>query len=105
MLAEVRAGAAPTDETRKLWLIVRALALRARRPDAFAGDYVPLPAGRDACAFVREDAVLAAAVVRGDGAGVELELPPGRWRDVLGDEEHGGGRAELAELAGEHGIV
>jgi hypothetical protein len=50
--------------------------------------------------------VLAAAVVRGDGADVELELPDGPWRDVLGDREHAGGRrVPLAELAGEHGIV
>ena len=43
----------PTDETRKLQLIVRALTLRARRPEAFAGAYEPLDAGPDACAFVR----------------------------------------------------
>ena len=38
LLEQVRRGAAPTDETRKLWLIVRALLLRRRRPAAFAGD-------------------------------------------------------------------
>ena len=36
LLAEVRRGAAPTAETLKMWLIVRALTLRAHRPDAFA---------------------------------------------------------------------
>jgi (1->4)-alpha-D-glucan 1-alpha-D-glucosylmutase len=105
LLAELRGGAAPTVETRKLWLIWRALELRARRPEAFAGAYEPLAAGDDAVAFVRGGTVLAAALVRGDGAGVELELPAGRWRDVLADGEHGGGRAELAGLAGEHGLV
>jgi (1->4)-alpha-D-glucan 1-alpha-D-glucosylmutase len=105
-LDEIRDGAAPTAETRKLWLIHRALGLRARRPDAFTGSYEPLDAGPDVCAFVRGGAVVAAAVVRGDGAGVELELPGGAWRDVLGDTEHSGGRrVALAELAGEHGIV
>ena len=39
----------------KLLLIVRALALRARRPDAFAGAYTPIDAGEDVCAFARGD--------------------------------------------------
>ena len=47
LLAEVRRGAAPTDETRKLWLIVRALTLRSHRPDAFGGGYTPVAAGDD----------------------------------------------------------
>jgi (1->4)-alpha-D-glucan 1-alpha-D-glucosylmutase len=105
LLDDIRRGAAPTAETRKLWLIHRALALRARRPEAFDGDYAPLPVGRDAVAFLRGGTVLAAAVLRGDGAGLPLVLPEGRWHDVLGGAEHGAGRAELAELAGEHGIV
>ena len=46
LLAEVRRGAAPTAETRKLWLIVRALTLRAHRPEAFSGGYTPVAAGR-----------------------------------------------------------
>src|SRR5688572_21246561 len=45
VLDAVRRGAAPTDETRKLWLIVRALTLRASRPEAFSGGYTPLAAG------------------------------------------------------------
>jgi (1->4)-alpha-D-glucan 1-alpha-D-glucosylmutase len=56
-------------------------------------------------AFERGTEVVAAAVLRGDGAGVALTLPAGRWRDVLDGGEHAGGRAELAELAGEHGIA
>jgi (1->4)-alpha-D-glucan 1-alpha-D-glucosylmutase len=100
LLAEVRRGAAPTDETRKLWLIVRALTLRAHRPDAFAGSYVPLDAGPDACAFLRGDTVLAAAELRpGDGA---VDVPAGTWRDVLaGGERRLGGPVPLAELLGE----
>ena len=100
LLEEVRGGGAPTDETRKLWLIVRALELRAARPDAFAGDYEPLAAGPDTIAFLRGGgAVLAAAAVRGDGGPVPL--PPGRWRDVLSGEELEGGDVPL----GEHGIA
>jgi (1->4)-alpha-D-glucan 1-alpha-D-glucosylmutase len=104
LLADVAAGAAPTEETRKLWLIHRALGLRARRPEAFAGDYEPLDAGADACAFTRGGAVVAAAIVRGDGGGVRVALPPGEWRSVLGDAAFSGD-VELAELAGEHGIA
>ena len=46
-LARLRAGEAPRDfGERKLDLIRRALALRARRPAAFAGTYEPVDAGR-----------------------------------------------------------
>jgi (1->4)-alpha-D-glucan 1-alpha-D-glucosylmutase len=103
LLEEIRAGAPPAGETRKLWLIHRALELRARRPEAFAGGYAPLDAGPDACAFLRGDDVLAAVEIRPSGA--RVELPEGRWEDVLRGGEHSGGSAELAELAGEEGIA
>ena len=85
-LAELRDGVEPTRDTIKLFLIWRALALRARRPEAFAGGYTPIDAGERCCAFLREDSVLAATAVRPSGEGIELELPQsaaGRWRDVL----------------------
>ena len=75
--------AALADPPPKLDLIMRALALRARRPDAFAGSYEPLPAGENAVAFVRGDRVVAAALLR--GAPVELALPDGEWHDVLAE--------------------
>ena len=106
LLAAVRHGAAPTDETRKLWLIVRALTLRAHRPDAFAGAYAPLPAGEDAVAFLRGDSVLAAAALRAAAPGGSLGVPAGTWRDALGGGERRlAGRVPLAELLGEHGIA
>jgi (1->4)-alpha-D-glucan 1-alpha-D-glucosylmutase len=105
VLDELRAGAEPTDETRKLWLIHRALELRARRPAAFAGDYTPLDAGADAVAFRRGEDVVAVALLRGDGTGVEVDLPEGSWRDVLSGAERPGGRVGLAALTGEHGIA
>ena len=37
LLDELRRGAAPTDESRKLWLIMRALVLRRSRAAAFSG--------------------------------------------------------------------
>jgi len=89
LLAEVRRGAAPTPESRKLWLIVRALVLRRSRPRAFAGAYEPLDAGPSTVAFLRGGEVLAAAAVR--GVGDPLELPSGRWRDALWGGEHEAG--------------
>jgi (1->4)-alpha-D-glucan 1-alpha-D-glucosylmutase len=91
-LAGLRAGAGPTRETIKLFLIERALALRARRPGAFAGAYLPVAAGSSCCAYLRGDRleVLAATAVRPDGLGTGLELPApaaGRWRNVLSGEE------------------
>jgi (1->4)-alpha-D-glucan 1-alpha-D-glucosylmutase len=86
-LAELRAGAAPERETIKLFLIERALALRARRPEAFAGAYVPLWAGEHCCAYLRGGDVLAATAIRPAGHDARLELPAGRWRNVLTGEE------------------
>jgi (1->4)-alpha-D-glucan 1-alpha-D-glucosylmutase len=87
-LDELRPGAAPKDETRKLWLIQRVLELRARRPEAFAGDYVPLDAGPDAVAFLRGGDVLVAVVVRGDASRSPLGMLDGQWRDVLSGGGH-----------------
>jgi (1->4)-alpha-D-glucan 1-alpha-D-glucosylmutase len=88
-LAELRAGAAPERETIKLYLIERALALRARRTEAFDGAYTPLAAGEACCAYLRGDppAVLAATAVRPDGHAARLDVPAGRWRNVLTAEE------------------
>jgi (1->4)-alpha-D-glucan 1-alpha-D-glucosylmutase len=90
VLAELRAGTEPTRETIKLFLIQRALDLRARRPDAFAGSYTPLAAGERCCAYLRGSSVLAATAVREGSEGIELVLPglaSGRWRDVLSGAE------------------
>jgi (1->4)-alpha-D-glucan 1-alpha-D-glucosylmutase len=91
-LAALREGAAPTRETAKLHVVAAALDLRRRRPEAFTGDYVPVPAGDDVVAFLRGDAVLVAVAVRDAATGAAgWELPAsaaGRWRDVLGGEEH-----------------
>ena len=89
-LAELRGGAEPTRDTIKLHLIHRALELRARRPEAFAGGYTPVEAGERCCAFVRAGSVLAATAVRSSNEGIELDLPDlaaGRWRDVLSGAE------------------
>jgi (1->4)-alpha-D-glucan 1-alpha-D-glucosylmutase len=107
LLAEMRRGAPPTDETRKLWLTVRALTLRAHRPATFAsGAYRALDAGEDACCFLRGDDVLVATVLRGDGAGAAVDVPAGTWRDVLaGGERRLAGPVGVAELVRDHGVA
>jgi (1->4)-alpha-D-glucan 1-alpha-D-glucosylmutase len=82
LLDDLRGGHAPTEETRKLWLIHRVLELRARRADAFTGDYTPLDAPPDTCAFTRGGDVLVAVAVR-EGWGAPPALPPDQWRDAL----------------------
>ncbi len=76
--ARRRALASP-EPPAKLDLIRRTLALRARRPAAFAGSYEPLEAGPDTVAFLRGGEVKVAVALRG-----ELREPPtaGEWRDV-----------------------
>jgi (1->4)-alpha-D-glucan 1-alpha-D-glucosylmutase len=105
-LAELRAGAEPTRETIKIFLIHRALPLRARRPEAFAGGHTPVEAGERCCAFLRggprpgeaaapaheapSPAVLAATAMRPGIEGIALDLPDaasGRWRDALSGAE------------------
>ena len=71
----------------KLWLIWRALDLRARRPEAFAGAYTPIEAGEGTVAFLRGDGeVLVAVRVREDAP--RVRAAGGGWRDVLAG--HGG---------------
>jgi (1->4)-alpha-D-glucan 1-alpha-D-glucosylmutase len=85
-------GVAPASpDAEKLSLIVEALALRRRRPEAFAGSYEPLEAGPHVCAFVRGGAVLAVAVLRDEGLDAELEVPwEGRRRvgDLTGGRSY-----------------
>ncbi len=103
-LDALRAGKAPAPETMKMLLIMRALALRERRPDAFAGAYTPLEAPRGVCAFVRGDEVLVVVPVRPDVDGA-VHVPPGRWRDALtGDELDVAGATPVAPLVGVHGL-
>ena len=79
LLAELAGGARPRPETAKLYLIWKALALRSRRPEAFAGAYEPYDAGEAICAFTRGESVLVAVPTR-PGAAFE---PPAGYRDVL----------------------
>ena len=64
----------------KLDLIRLTLALRQRRPAAFAGPYEPVDAGEDVVAFTRGAQVLVAAALRRGLSG--FRMPAGEWRDV-----------------------
>ena len=102
--ALARAG----DGASKLWLIARLLDLRRSRPELFERTgYSPLTAvgakARHALSFVRDRMVVVVPRLLiglgGDWAGTSLELPRGRWRNILtGDELNGGAAIELARL-------
>ena len=96
----------------KLWVTMRALDVRRRAPEAFMGaaaSYRPLRASGAAAdhlvAFVRGGRVvtLASRLVgvlgRAGGWGsTSVELPAGRWTDVLTDRSVGAGRSDVADL-------
>jgi (1->4)-alpha-D-glucan 1-alpha-D-glucosylmutase len=107
MLARLMGGSRPVQETRKLFLILRLLTLRTRRPGAFAtGAYEPVEAGRCACVFTRGDEVLVAVATREGAADGALAAPRGRWRDILrGEQRTFAGRERLGDVLGEHGIA
>jgi (1->4)-alpha-D-glucan 1-alpha-D-glucosylmutase len=87
-LAALRDGAAVTRENAKLFALSTLLDLRRRRPHAFAGGYAPIPAGPSTCAYRRGDDVVVVVPTRpptGDPGDARVELPPGRWRNVLAD--------------------
>lgn len=101
-LDSVRSGARPTRATAKLHVLHQALELRRRRPEPFAGEYRPHPAGRATVAFARgSDQVLVVVPLRRD-PDAHVEVPPGRWRDTLldGAEQDLGGRTPVRDLVG-----
>jgi (1->4)-alpha-D-glucan 1-alpha-D-glucosylmutase len=69
------------DPPPKLRTIREALALRARRPDVFAGSYEPVDAGPDVCAFERGGEVRVAVPLR---PGARLDPPTGARELVPG---------------------
>jgi (1->4)-alpha-D-glucan 1-alpha-D-glucosylmutase len=106
MLRRLMGGTAVVDENRKLFVILRLLGLRARRPEAFSGGYEPLEAGPDACAYLRGDDVLVAVAIRPETESGTLAAPGGRWRDVLrGDERSFSGSEDIGPFVGEHGLA
>jgi (1->4)-alpha-D-glucan 1-alpha-D-glucosylmutase len=94
----------------KLLVIQRALALRARRPEAFAGAYTPVALGDEVCAFTRgdQDEVLVVVPLRASATAVP-PLPAaltGAWRDVLsGALRELSRRTQAGELTSAHGVA
>ena len=81
--ALVRDGRSPSRAQRKLSLIHRTLALRARCPAAFEGSYRPLDAPAGVCAFERGERVCVIVGVRPDADVGAVALPRGRWHELL----------------------
>ncbi len=106
MLRRLMGGASPDEETRKLFVTMRLLGLRARRPEPFAGSYEPLDAGPSTCAFVRGGDVLVAVTVRNGPVEGTIEAPGGQWRDVLrGEERSFGSLSQVRDIVGDLGIA
>jgi (1->4)-alpha-D-glucan 1-alpha-D-glucosylmutase len=98
MLDRLMGEGRPTRETLKLFVTLRLLGLRVRRPEVFAeGRYEPLDADPDCCAFVRGGEVLVAVSLRPSTPAGALAPPPGRWRDVLSGEERSFAASEPLE--------
>jgi (1->4)-alpha-D-glucan 1-alpha-D-glucosylmutase len=106
MLRRLMGGSPPDPETYKMFLTLRLLGLRARAPEAFAGSYEPLDAGDGVCAYLRGRVVLVAVSVGGAQLAESIELPRGRWRDVLrGDERSFEGRTAVADVLDSLGLA
>ncbi len=80
LLAELQRGTAPTRETAKLYLVWSTLRVRREHHDAFAGDYEPVDAGDDVCAYTRGGGTILVAVPLREGA--RFTRPAG-YRDAL----------------------
>jgi (1->4)-alpha-D-glucan 1-alpha-D-glucosylmutase len=91
--AEAAQVMARTDEgVPKLWLVMRLLRARRERPELFAGaDYSPLGAhgakAHHAVSFVRDRLLVVVPRLlfglAGDWADTTIDLPKGRWKDLL----------------------
>jgi (1->4)-alpha-D-glucan 1-alpha-D-glucosylmutase len=106
LLARIQGGAPPDRDTAKLWLTMRLLHLRLRRPEAFLGDYRPLDAGPTTVAYLRGDEILVAVATRPGPTAGELEGAAGTWRDVMrGERRVLGERTMLEDLLGDRGVA
>lgn len=116
MLAELEGGLCAQEILRrmdtgmpKLWVIYKALGLRREKPEWFDADaeYTPLaadgPKKEQLLGYLRGGNV-AAVVPRwnvklgGSWAGTTIELPQGRWRNVLTGVEFKGGHVRAQSL-------
>jgi len=109
LLDELRGGGDLDASTVKLELIVKLLALRAARPEAFAGGYDPLDAGPAGCAFIRGGTVMTVVElprVGFAGTAALRDAPGGQWRDVMTGAERSFAAGErLSSVVGPHGFA
>jgi (1->4)-alpha-D-glucan 1-alpha-D-glucosylmutase len=116
LLAALDAGSPAADlDAEKLLVTSRALRLRRDHPDWFCGGYAPVaadgPAARHAVAFGRGHAIIVATRLpvglrqRGGWADTALDMPAGRWQDVLTGAAHTGPRPLLSDILGRGGGV
>jgi len=106
MLSRLQGGSPPDAQTRKLWLTMRLLQLRIRRPEAFAGGYEPLDAGERTVAYLRGGEVLVAVATRPGTPDGELRGGAGHWLDMMhGGRLSIGSSIALSELLDEQGIA
>jgi (1->4)-alpha-D-glucan 1-alpha-D-glucosylmutase len=106
MLRRLMGGSRPIADTMKMFVTMRLLGLRARRPEVFAhGSYEVLDAGSGCCAFTRAGELLVAVSLREELEG-NLEMPGGRWRDLFtGEERTFDGQCPFARVLGEDGFA
>jgi (1->4)-alpha-D-glucan 1-alpha-D-glucosylmutase len=106
MLRRLMGGSPPSPETMKLFVTLRLLGLRGRRPDAFAhGAYEPLEAGPACCAFARGGEILVVVALR-ERTGGELSAPAGRWRELFSGEERSfDSRCPVTRVLGQDGFA
>ena len=105
MLRRLMGGSPPVGETQKMFMMMRLLGLRIRRPEAFIGAHEPLDAGPGVCAFVRGGDVMAVVALRCTSDAVLVGAPGGRWRDVFSGEGRSfGGREAVSRLVNERGV-
>ena len=90
-LARLDAGAEPRDlDDEKLLVVSRALRLRREHPEWFGAGSTYQALSRDSehlVAFSRAERVVVAVqrlAASGTDGSARLDLPPGRWRDLLG---------------------
>ncbi len=109
-LRRLMGGGSPDAESIKLFLTLRLLGLRARRPEPFSAAYEPLDVGSGACAFLRGGEVLVAVAVRDFGTGAQgcsrLRGRAGCGGTCLSGEERPlEGRLPLGSLLDDRGIA
>ena len=119
-LIRLDGGAAPADlDDEKLLVTTAALRTRREWPECFTGEdatYVPVGTGSehvvafgrgtgDGLGIVTVVTRLAGRLADAGGLGVAtLDLPAGRWSDVVSARTFDGGRTRLADLVGGDGL-